>query len=73
MTAMEIEMCHSSFPATTRYATYKSNPPEEGFRHVDEVAVVQIFVKELEKYFNGIPGRIKVTIESEDVVKGTPV
>ncbi len=50
MGKIELEMKHSRFPATTRYATYKTGPPEDGIKHVDFIALMQIFVKDLENY-----------------------
>ena len=70
MSEMELEMQKARFPATTRYAPYSTTvPPEEGRKHFDVTAMLQIFVKVLEKYTGKLPENLRVTIEWDE----TPV
>ncbi|MGC8645576.1 MAG: hypothetical protein ACP5UO_04845 [Thermoplasmata archaeon] len=66
MGRLELQMIHARLPATTRYATYRTGPPEDGLRHFDVIAVLQIFVKELEKYSSALPENLRVTVEWDD-------
>ena len=70
MGKMEIEMKKARFPAASRYVTYRAGPPEEGLRHLDYTAVLQIFVKEMEPYGSEIPENIKVTVEWDEAAEG---
>ena len=36
MSEMELEMQKARFPATTRYANYKTESPEDGMQHFDK-------------------------------------
>lgn len=70
MGKMELEMKKARFPAASRYVTYRAGPPEEGLRHLDYTAVLQIFVKEMWPYGNEIPENIKVTVEWDESAEG---
>ncbi|MCL5804203.1 MAG: hypothetical protein AAE986_00765 [Thermoplasmataceae archaeon] len=70
MGKMELEMKKARFPAASRYVTYRAGPPEEGLRHLDYTAVLQIFVKEMGPYGNEIPENIKVTVEWDESAEG---
>lgn len=69
MGKMEIEMKKARFHAASRYVTYRAGPPEEGLRHLDYTAVLQIFVKEMEPYGSEIPENIKVTVEWDEAAE----
>ena len=66
MGRMEFEMRHAKFPPTTRYATYRTGPPEGGVKHLDCEAILQLFVREMEKAGMLMPETIKVTLEWVD-------
>ena len=70
MGKMEVEMKKARFPAASRYVTYKAEPPEDGLRHLDYTAVLQIFVNEMEPHGNEIPKNIKVTVEWDESAEG---
>ena len=70
MGKIELEMKHSRLPLTTRYATYRTGPPEHGIKHMDNMAVMQIFVKDLKNYAGKLPENLKVTIEWNDYEVG---
>ncbi|MEM0050791.1 MAG: hypothetical protein QXW39_09725 [Candidatus Bathyarchaeia archaeon] len=40
MGKMELEIKHARFPLTTSYAPYVSLPPEDGIKHIDEIATM---------------------------------
>ncbi|MEM4091212.1 MAG: hypothetical protein QXQ46_10840 [Thermoplasmatales archaeon] len=67
MGKMELKMRHARFPLTTRYAPYVSLPPEDGIKDIDEIATVQLFVKEIERLAYRVPEKIRVTIEWDDI------
>ena len=67
MGKLELDMEHAKYPLTTRYAPYRTTgPPEEGVKHFDVTATLQIFVKEMEKYAGRLPEKLRVTIEWDD-------
>ncbi|MEM3830240.1 MAG: hypothetical protein QXP36_13660 [Conexivisphaerales archaeon] len=67
MGKMEFEMKHARFPLATRYAPYVSLPPEDGIKHIDEIATMQLVVKEIERLASRAPEKIRVTIEWDDI------
>ena len=65
MGKLEVEMKLDKMRGMTRYASYYSEPPPQGLKHVDTTATMQLFIKELERVAGGIPLKINVTIEWE--------
>ncbi len=70
MGKMELEMKLDTYRGITRYASYYSEPPSLGFKHIDKTATMQLFIKELQNTAGGIPLRIRVTVEWEDPPTG---
>ncbi len=66
MGKMELDMKHAKFPLTTRYAPYESSSPEEGLKHFDKIATMQLFVKEIERLAGRVPENVRVTIEWDE-------